>query len=240
MVQNPFKNPPTSRIKLQDKLEQIEQVLNLFIRKPSNKSMRAVLPFLTVLLLSGLAVAAYSTNQETAIDFPFHAENASSVFVKIAPGWTGPKASSDFLCPADWFRDADFSNAIHCACAAPCRSFLNNGNLTLFTTTPSKEGNYACNVLAYSESGKIILNESQNVTVQTPARLDLRLIGINTLLVDVGLPLSGSLSNVGQGNAQQVRLLFRVLDPEGRDVTSEFSAKFPENLTLTGGSNTTV
>lgn len=100
--------------------------------------------------------------------------NASSVF--FYPSF--PVAN--FSCPKEWFKDADASSYLHCACAAPCTAF-SLPVLSADVVVPSV-GEHGWRVAYYDVQGRLVSgNASGKLAVEQPANLS----------VSLGFPAAG-------------------------------------------------
>lgn len=193
---------------------------------------------LIALFLTGALVAAqpFSTAQDANLSFVFLTSGTSSVFVHIPDGWSAPKTSSEFSCPADWIRDAEFSRYVHCACAAPCTSLLQEGAIDFATQSPNASGNYSWNVLAYDQGGKPVYNATPLIEVQTRPKLGLEVGFPSVLLADFPAIFEARLSNGGQAAAESINVTLKILTQDGRDASDHFSYTTPKGIRV-GGSD---
>ncbi|MDP2718160.1 MAG: hypothetical protein Q8P02_05425, partial [Candidatus Micrarchaeota archaeon] len=173
---------------------------------------------LALLFLAPFAFAAgpFSTGQSAhfSLDFDAGSGNYSSIFAYFPDNWTSPD-TGDFVCPADWIRDADTQKKAHCACAAPCQNLLETAQILLNTTAPAA-GEYTFRLFAYGSDGTLLARKNQSVTVQTPA--DVTLVGDVAPVLPSGLPvqLNLTLQNTGQAGLSGVHIQIQSGLDEGR------------------------
>ncbi|MBI5035832.1 hypothetical protein HZC09_00675 [Candidatus Micrarchaeota archaeon] len=162
------------------------------------------------------------------------AKNSSSVFVNLPQGWDSPKESSEFTCPENWYRDADFEGKVHCACSPPCKDFISDGKIGVSTRAPNASGEYAWKILAYDSSGKVVYEESPIVKVENPPDLQMTINGALAMVENDKIVLNAVLENKGEATAGAVNFSLKVHTPEGYDVTDKFKFTLPGQASIEG------
>ncbi len=197
--------------------------------------------FWLAFLLFGLASATTLTiGQPINASFQFDSQkNLSSVFVYFPENWQSAESPSQFSCPFDWFKDADFNRRIHCACAAPCLSKLAEGKMLLSTAAPQAAGNYSWKIHGYSPEGSLSYNSTLSFEVQNPPRILVSFDAPQLFLAGKENAVNLTLSNGGQALLENVSLEF-AFTKDGNNASSLFSVQTTSIPALAGGSRGSV
>ncbi len=145
-----------------------------------------------------------SSNQGNSVLSFSVAGNASSVFLYY------PKelalSNENLICPVGWFKDAEFREYLHCACASPCNSVEKPVvNVSLAVPAP---GNYPWRVVHY---GSVEGSDSEVLTVETPAQLLVSFIFPSVVVSGQSVSVPFVLRNDGEAVAKNVSVSLKGL-----------------------------